>query len=253
MSSTDKPSPADAELERIRALPEALIELIPNFEPRGVPAKLIDKLERAQGSSLPDGYRLYLETLGANLGQIRYYGDTDLRPKTLIKWLQRVEWRSPRYLQIGLAEAGSEHHVFVDRGEDGQGVGVVAFESPPYEDEIDPILPVASCFSTYVLLVLATRAIGDMPASGTLGARGSETGKLPRLRSQLRRAGAEEHPLSGAWDKLFVGPRVLAHGCEIGDHKSLSVQLGCMAPDEWWELAGRLEHELGLKIVRGPG
>lgn len=254
MSTTStEPSPrAAAELERVRALPGVLAELDPRFEPEGWSNKEIAKLERVHGEPLPAWYRLYLETLGRSFAELRYFGDMDLRPKSLVKWMKRVEWRSPRYLQIGLGAHDSEFHLFIDRGEEREGLGVVSFESPPGPEGVGLVRRIATSFSTYILLGHATRLIGDMPAAGTIGARGPETGKLPRVGKQLRRAGAEAHPLSGAWDQLFVGGRVLALATEFGGEQSVSVYLGCMAHDEWWEIAGKLEHEVGLRIGRQP-
>ncbi|NVB41972.1 hypothetical protein G6O69_29360 [Pseudenhygromyxa sp. WMMC2535] len=251
MSTESSPRVAE-ELERVRALPAALVELDPEFEPEGCPAKLIDKLERAHAEALPGWYRAYLETLGRSFAQLRCYADMDLRPKTLIKWLKQVAWRSPRYLQIGLADADSEFHLFVDRGIEGDGVGLVSFESPPGPEGVGYVRPFASRFSTYLLSAHATRLIGDMPAAGTISARGSETGKLAQVAKHLRQAGAELHPLSGSWDQVFVGPRALALVTELGGQESVAVYLGCTTRDEWWAIAGKLEHEVGLKIGRGP-
>ncbi len=226
---------------------------MPGIELEGCPDKEIAKLEAAHGTSLPQWYRLYLETMGRSVGVVRYFGDVDLHPKTLLKWMKRFKWQSSRYLIVGIAQWDSECHTFVDLGEDGQGVDVVSFEYPPGPSDADDVFAVATRFSTFIFSVLALRTLTQMPAVGSLGARNLETGKLPALGRVLRRSGLEEHPLSGTWDKLFVGPRCIVHGYETGGEDSLSVTLGCMAVEEWWEIAGRLEHELKLKISESPG
>ncbi len=218
----------------------------------GVPAKQIAKPEHQQGVQLPEWYRTYLETIGGGFSVVRYYQDIDLRPKALHKWLARNKWRSHRYLLVGLSANGGDFDLYADLGDDGHGISLVSFQYPGSEPEPSLILPMATQFSTYLMAATAVRVISSMPSSGRAGAGAHPTKLLPALRRRLACYGAEEHPLSGAWDKIFVGPRVVAVASERPD-KSLSISLGCMAVDEWWEIAGRLEHELKLRIARSPG
>lgn len=239
----------------MRALPAALAELDPGFEAKGCPSEAIDTLERAHGRALPAWYRLYLETLGRSFGALRYYGDMDLRPESLVAWLTRIEQGSPRYLQVGLAAYDSEFHLFVDlegpAGEDALGLEVVSFESPPGPEGIGQVQRMASSFSTYLLLAHATRLIEDMPAAGTLGAQDPAQAKLPQVAEQLRRAGTTPHPLSGAWDQLHVGAGSLALSSEFGGQLPVSVYLGSASHEQWWALASSVT-QLGLKVGREP-
>jgi hypothetical protein len=255
MSSPNPASSAARELARVSSLPAALSTLDPALQDQlaGCPTKEIDELERLHGFALPAWYRAYLQALGRTVGVIRHYQDIDLSTKALRKWLARNKWRSSRYLLIGLSANESDFDAYVDLGEDGEGVAVVAFEYPGGVALPTQILPLASHFSTYIFAAQSLRVLSEMPASGRLAAGMRPAGLLPKLGRQLAGCGAETHPLSGAWDKIFIGPRVLACGAELGDKQALSVSLGCMAVDEWWEIAGRLEHELGLKVIRSPG
>src|SRR5690554_5821378 len=223
-SSSERRSMATSELERVLSLPAALAQLNPDMAKlKGCPAKEIAKLERAHGLPLPDWYRAYLESMGRSVGIVRYYQEADLQPKTVLKMLERVKWRSPRYLLIGLAAADSEFDVYVDRGEDGRGTTIVSFEYPLALEPPEPVLPLATGFSTYIFLALAVRVRNEMPANGVLSAGTRSPGLFPALRRQLGAYGAREHPLSGDWDKVFIGPRLIASGRELANEQSLSV------------------------------
>lgn len=243
----------DLEIERVRMLPAALVAIDPSLEGRlePCPAKSIAKLEKLHGSPLPGFYRVYLETIGKSLGTVRYYQDIDLDPKALEKWLERNRWRSGRFMLIGLCANEADIDAYLDFGEEGRDVGVAIF-SQPSSGNPEQVQPLASSFAIYVAAAVAVRSIIDMPRHGAVFARSQVSGQLAAARRILTRAGLEEHPISGKWDKLFIGPRAIAVASELGGSAPLSITLGCLAPDEWRSLAGQLEHELKMRIGAGP-
>lgn len=238
------------ELGRIEMLPAALLSLDPALSIEGCLSKDIDKLEQAHGAPMPAFYRRYLELMGLTLENVTYYQEIDLHPKRLHKWLGRMKWRSLRYRMIGQCANDSGWDAYLDVGETGHDVGVVMFEPP--HDKPQFVSPLSSTLSTYLLAIVVLRCIQAMPASGRLGARARTPGQLGPAGRILRRAGFEEHPLSGTWDRVFVSPRGLAIIRERGATESLSISLGCAAIDEWRDLAGKLEHELKMRIGAGP-
>lgn len=239
------------ELERISQLPGALAAIDPDLVIEGTPSKDISKLEQVQGARLPDFYRHYLELMGQTLDVVTYYQEIDLGPKRLHEWLGRMKWRSPRYRMIGQCANDSGWDAYLDLGEDGRGVEVVMFEPPRGTNTPALVTPLSSSLSTYLLSVTVLRCCQAMPASGRLGARSHTPGQLGPAGRIVRRAGFEEHPLSGTWDRIFVSPRGLVIARERGGNEPLSITLGCAAIDEWRTLAGQLEHELKMRIS-GP-
>lgn len=250
--SSNEENPQSLELERVSQLPAALSAIDPDLTIEGTPPKDIAKLEKSMGVPLPEFYRRYLELMGQSLDIVSCYQEISLDPKRLHKWLGRMKWRSPRYCMIGQCANDSGWDAYLDLGEDGRGVGVVMFEPPPIGCSPELVAPLSSSFSTYLLVVTVLRCMQNMPAFGRLAARTQALGLLGPAGRILRRAGFEEHPLSSTWDRVFVSRRGLALVDEYGGTQSLSVMLGCAAIDEWRTLAGKLEHELKMKIVEGP-